>query len=68
MGPNKNSKGQYIVTDVTKDIDTGIDLPITENAGSYTDRAWYTLSGMKMNQKPNQAGIYIHHGKKVVIK
>lgn len=68
VGPNKNSKGQYIVTDVTKDIDTGIDLPITENAGSYTDRAWYTLSGMKMNQKPNQAGIYIHHGKKVVIK
>lgn len=68
VGPNKNSKGQYIVTDVTKDIDTGIDLPITENAGSYTDHAWYTLSGMKMNQKPNQAGIYIHHGKKVVIK
>lgn len=67
VGPNKSS-GKYIVTDVTKDIDTGIDLPITENAGSYTDHAWYTLSGMKMNQKPNQAGIYIHHGKKVVIK
>lgn len=67
VGPNKSSD-KYIVTDVTKDIDTGIDLPITENAGSYTDHAWYTLSGMKMNQKPNQAGIYIHHGKKVVIK
>lgn len=67
VGPNKES-GKYVVKNVTKDIDTGIDLPITENAGSYTDHAWYTLSGMKMNQKPNQAGIYIHHGKKVVIK
>ena len=67
VGPGKD-RGMYVVKNVTKDIDTGIDLPITENAGSYTDHAWYTLSGMKMNQKPNQAGIYIHHGKKVVIK
>ena len=67
VGPNK-SNGKYDVTNVTKDINTGIDLPITENASSYTDHAWYTLSGMKINQKPNQAGIYIHHGKKVVIK
>lgn len=67
VGPGKSS-GKYVVTNVTKDINTGIDLPITENAGCYTDHAWYTLSGMKMNQKPNQAGIYIHHGKKVVIK
>lgn len=67
VGPGK-SNGKYVVTNVTKDINTGIDLPTTENAGSYTDHAWYTLSGMKMNQKPNQAGIYIHHGKKVVIK
>lgn len=67
VGPGK-SNGKYVVTNVTKDINTGIDLPTTENAGSYTNHAWYTLSGMKMNQKPNQAGIYIHHGKKVVIK
>ena len=67
VGPGK-SGGKYVFTNVTKDINTGIDLPITENAGSYTDHAWYTLSGMKMSQKPNQAGIYIHHGKKVVIK
>ena len=67
VGPGK-SGSKYVFTNVTKDINTGIDLPITENAGSYTDHAWYTLSGMKMSQKPNQAGIYIHHGKKVVIK
>lgn len=67
VGPGKSSE-KYVVTDVTKEVDTGIDLPITENTGKNVNNAWYTLSGMKMNQKPNQAGIYIHHGKKVVIK
>ena len=67
VGPGKSS-GNYVVTNVTKEVDTGIDLPITENTGKNVNNAWYTLSGMKMNQKPNQAGIYIHHGKKVVIK
>lgn len=67
VGP-KQSSGKYVVTDVTKEVDTGIDQPITENTGKNVNNAWYTLSGMKMNQKPNQAGIYIHHGKKVVIK
>lgn len=67
VGPGK-SNGKYVVTNVTKDIDTDIDLTITENTDSNTNNAWYTLSGMKMNQKPNQAGIYIHQGKKVVIK
>lgn len=68
VGPNKNSKGQYVVTNVTKDINTGIDLPITENAGSYTDHAWYTLSGMKLGKKPAESGVYIHQGKKVIIR
>lgn len=67
VGPAKSS-GKYDVTNVTKEVDTSIDLPITENTGKNVNNAWYTLSGMKMNQKPNQAGIYIHHGKKVVIK
>lgn len=67
VGPEKNG-GKYVVTNVTKEVNTGIDQPITENTGKNVNNAWYTLSGMKMNQKPNQAGIYIHHGKKVVIK
>ena len=67
VGPGKSS-GKYVVTNVTKEVDTGIDQPITENTGKNVNNAWYTLSGMKMNQKSNQAGIYIHHGKKVVIK
>lgn len=67
VGPGM-SGGKYVVTNVTKEVNTGIDQPIIENTGKNVNNAWYTLSGMKMNQKPNQAGIYIHHGKKVVIK
>lgn len=64
----KNSEGHYKIKDVTANMpSTGINSPIVDNTAS-KDHAWYTLSGMKMNQKPNQAGIYIHHGKKVVIK
>ena len=36
---------------------------ITEKAG-----AWYTLSGVRLNAKPTQKGVYIHNGKEVVIK
>ncbi len=57
----------YSVKDVTEEMTTGIaDAPIVEKESK--DNAWYTLSGMKMNKKPSQAGIYIHQGKKVVIK
>lgn len=62
------SKGQYTCKDVTADMPTtGINSPIIDNTAS-KDNAWYTLSGMKMMQKPNQPGIYIHQGKKQVIK
>ncbi|MCI6861966.1 MAG: hypothetical protein MR860_08265, partial [Prevotella sp.] len=30
--------------------------------------AWYTLDGVKLGAKPDKAGIYIHGGKKVVVK
>jgi uncharacterized repeat protein (TIGR02543 family) len=29
---------------------------------------WYTLSGRKLDTKPTQKGLYIHNGKKIVIK
>ena len=29
---------------------------------------WYTLNGTKLNGKPSQRGIYIHNGKKFVVK
>lgn len=32
------------------------------------DNAWYTISGVKLNNAPTQKGIYINNGKKIVIK
>lgn len=65
----KNNEGHYKIKDVTADMPTtGItDAPVIDKATS-TNNAWYTLDGMKMNQKPQQTGIYIHQGKKIVIR
>ena len=30
--------------------------------------AWYTLDGRKLDKQPTKPGLYIHGGKKVVIK
>ena len=32
------------------------------------DDAWYTLDGRKLDSKPTQKGLYLHGGRKVVIK
>lgn len=66
--PNSDAAQKYYgITDVTEEMATGItDAPIIEK--EITDNAWYTLCGMKIDHKPSQAGIYIHQGKKVVVK
>ena len=30
--------------------------------------AWYTVSGMKLNAKPTQKGIYVNNGKKFAVQ
>ncbi len=37
---------------------------------SYTNEegVWYSLSGLQLNGKPTKKGLYIHNGKKVVVK
>ena len=65
----KNSEGHYKIKDVTADMPTtGITAAPTIDKETSTNNAWYTLDGMKMNQKPQQTGIYIHQGKKIVIR
>ena len=65
----KNNEGHYKIKDVTADMPTtGITAAPTIDNTASKDNAWYTLSGMKMMQKPNQPGIYIHQGKKMIIK
>ncbi len=47
---------------------TGVVLT-TDNRQRTTDGAWYTLQGLKLgDNKPTAPGVYIHNGKKVVIK
>lgn len=40
----------------------------TINSDSKVDNAWYNISGIRFPSKPTAPGIYIHNGKKVVIK
>lgn len=38
------------------------------NDGSAVKTGWYTIDGKKLNAAPAQKGIYIHNGKKYVVK
>lgn len=62
------SNGKYTCKDVTAIwAPTGITgTPTIGN--TTTDNAWYTLSGMKLGKKPAESGVYIHQGKKVIIR
>lgn len=62
------SYGKYTCKDVTAIwAPTGITgTPTISN--TTTDNAWYTLSGMKLGKKPAESGVYIHQGKKVIIR
>lgn len=62
------SNGKYTCKDVTATwAPTGITgTPTISN--TTTDNAWYTLSGMKLGKKPAKNGVYIHQGKKVIIR
>ena len=64
----KQSDGKYTCKDVTAIWGpTGITGTPTIN-NTTTDNAWYTLSGMKLSKKPAESGVYIHQGKKVIIR
>ncbi len=48
----------------TPDMPTTIDFTTVEP----DQQGWYTLSGIKLNGKPDRKGIYIYNGKKYIIK
>ena len=58
------SNGKYTINDLTSSV-TGISSPTITTKRS-TDNAWYTISGMRLNNEPTQHGVYIHQGKKVM--
>ncbi len=53
---------------VTMDMSdaAGIDDILLDAAA--TSGAWYTLQGVRLNGKPGKPGIYVHQGRKVVVK
>ena len=50
-----------VIEDETSAVNTLSDIKAT-------DSAWYTISGLKMNAKPANKGIYIYNGRKYAIQ
>lgn len=63
---NGNYYTLYAVEGNVIDYATGISSPTIGNGP--TNDAWYTAGGVRLNSKPQQKGIYLHNGKKVVVK
>ena len=62
----------YLVEDTSEDTVTGIvdnnRETITNNRETITNNRWYTIDGIRLDQKPTAKGIYIRGNRKVVIK
>ncbi|WP_455097204.1 alpha-amylase family glycosyl hydrolase [Prevotella jejuni] len=59
--------GKYVVNNVTSVV-TGIEGVEVDAKQSKVDKYYYTLSGQRLTGKPSQRGVYIHAGKKIVVK
>lgn len=60
--PTSSAKGFVLSLDF---LSTGIsDIRTSDNNA---DSPWYTIDGRALETMPSQRGIYIHHGKKIVI-
>lgn len=66
--PNELPHIELVADVLTPSTPTGITtLPETKQADAATAKAYYTLQGQRLS-KPAQRGIYIHDGKKIVVK
>lgn len=59
------NNGNYYGDNVTYGNVTGISVV---KANAQTDESWYTIGGTRLSGKPTQKGVYIHQGKKAVVK
>ena len=75
--PGDTISGQIIAVDdqwnglnITKDFSVNVEdaSGIDSVTISYTPNAWYTIDGIRLNEKPTKPGIYIVNGQKVIIK
>ncbi|WP_455061651.1 alpha-amylase family glycosyl hydrolase [Prevotella fusca] len=58
--------GKFTVRDVTEA--TGIEGVETDSKLRTADKYYYTLSGQRLSGKPVQRGVYIHAGRKIIIR
>jgi len=47
---------------------TAIRKVVAETGGENADNVWYSLSGARLGSKPSTKGVYIHQGRKVMVK
>ena len=59
--------GKFTVNNVTSTV-TRIEGVEADAQQSKSDKYYYTLSGQRLTGKPTQRGVYIHAGKKIVVK
>ena len=59
--------GKYVVNNVTNEV-AGIEGVEVDAKQIKVDKYYYTLSGQRLTGKPSQRGVYIHAGKKIVVK
>ena len=67
------SKVKPLIIIEEPDGTTSIISPETFSEGQFStdatqDNAWYSITGTRLSEKPTTHGIYIHQGRKVVIK
>ena len=59
--------GKYTINNVTETV-TGIEGVGADVQQRKVDNSYYTLSGQRLTGKPTQRGVYIHAGKKIIVK
>lgn len=64
---NGNYYGVDVVYGNVIDNATGISS-ISTDKNLAEENSWYSISGSRLNSKPTQKGLYIHNGKKVIVK
>lgn len=58
--------GKFTIRDVTEA--TGVEGVETDSKLRTADKYYYTLSGQRLSGKPVQRGVYIHAGRKIIIR
>jgi hypothetical protein len=56
------------VLDIDSDSGTTGLMIVEAVGGTERDTGWYTIDGRRLSTPPMRTGIYIHNGKKVIIR